>query len=352
MKISFKTRLQRNGKLLKTKEQPAFLMKLAVLLDEGYSLADSFNMLVPHHFNKEDDIESKVHFYLSEGMSLSELLSFLGVNDQYIMSVYVAEQNGTTVQALNMIVQKMNSSLNNKEQLIKLLSYPLFLFVFLIGLFVVFRTYFLPNMSAMMHTRDEKQSIQLFISKILLHLPDFLIAITIAFALISLGIFHYLRKKDTGKQLLLYYKIPLIGRVLQIQLTKLVAFEIGSLLEGAFTIQSTLHILANQPHQKLVAYNAKLLHEEIAQGESLAGAVLINPYLHKEFYSYVAHGEKSGKLGKELLLLSEFMNEKMNNRVEKYLKIMQPVLFCIIAICILGAYISIMLPMYEMIELI
>lgn len=352
MKKSFKMRLQRKTKLLKTKEQPPFLNKLAALLEEGYSLTDSFNMLVPHHFDQKDEIERKVHHYLSEGMSLSELLNFLGVNDQYLMSIYVAEQNGTTVKALKMIVQKMNSTMNKKEQIIKLVSYPMFLFLFLIGLFVVFRTYFLPNMSAMMYTRDEEQSFQLLLSKILLHLPDILIGMLIIFILVCAVIFHYLRKKETGEQLLLYYKIPLIGRVLQIQLTKLVAFEIGSLLEGAFTIQSTLHILANQPHQKLVAYNAKLLHQEIAQGESLSAAVLINPYLHKEFYSYVAHGEKSGKLGKELLLLSEFMSDKMNNRVEKYLKIMQPLLFSIIAICILGAYISIMLPMYEMIELV
>lgn len=340
----------RKQPLLPPKKQPYFIRKLAKLLSEGYSLNDSISMLIPHHLNHIDEIEKLIHAQLIEGKSLTDILRFIGIPEQFLMSIYVAEQSGSTNNALFMVAKMMEKASENKAQVIKLASYPTFLFVFLIIIFISFRSYFLPNMESMISTRDGESKLQLTISSILLHLPDLLVALLIIGALGVILFLSYTRKKKTGEQLLIYYKIPIVNRVLKLQLTKILAYEIGTLLSSGFSLQDSLLLLGKQNHQKLIAHNAKILLDEISQGESLANAVLINPYMHAEFYTFVAHGEQSGNLGKELEILSEFMNEKIGNRIEKALSIMQPLLFCIIAICILGAYISIMLPMYDMIN--
>lgn len=340
----------RKQPLLPRKKQSYFIRKLAKLLSEGYSLNDSISMLIPHHLNHIDEIEQLIHAQLIEGKSLSDILRYIGIPEQYLMSIYVAEQSGATNNALFMVAKMMEKSSENKAQVIKLASYPTFLFLFLIIIFISFRSYFLPNMESMIATRNGESKLQLTISTILLHLPDLLITLLIICMIAVIAFMHYTRKKKTGEQLLIYYKIPIVNRILKLQLTKVLAYEMGTLLSNGFSLQDALTLLGRQTHQRLIAHNAKVLLDEISQGESLASAVLINPYMHAEFYTYVAHGEQSGNLGKELEILSEFMNERIGNRIEKALNIMQPLLFCIIAICILGAYISIMLPMYDMIN--
>ncbi|RXH53282.1 competence protein ComG [Kurthia gibsonii] len=342
--------LQRKKAILLRRDQPKFLAKLSTLLQEGYSLNDSLRMLIPHHLAHINQIEERIHMSLLEGKGLCDILRMIGISEQYIISLYVAEQSGTTVNALQMIAQMMNKEAGNKEQVLKLVSYPLFLFVFLVVLFICFRTFFLPNMETMMLQKQQTNQIQLTISKILLHLPDYLIGFVIVIVITIFLFLRYTKQKKTGEKLLLYFKIPIVNQVLRLQLTKQIAFELGSLLEAGFTLQASLHLLANQSHQKMIAYIAQDLLNEIAQGESLSVAISLNPYVHKEFYAFVVHGEQGGNLGKELQILNEFMNERMGERVEQVLKFMQPILFGIIAICILGAYISIMLPMYKMID--
>lgn len=344
------TFLRPNKPRLSVKNQPYFIQKLAKLLDEGYSFHDSLTMLIPHHLNHIENIEEEIHSQLIEGKGLCDILKFIGVQEQYLMSLFVAEQSGSSINALFMVAKQMENSVKNKSQIIKLTSYPLFLFIFLIIIFIFFRSYFLPNMETMVIAEGGESTIQLTISSILLHLPDFLVGLTLFLIVMALIFMSYMRKKKAGEQLLLYYKIPLLNRILKLQLTKVIAYELGILLENGYSLQSALKLLGEQKHQKLVAHNAQLLLEEVSQGESLSAAVLINRYFHSEFYTFVEHGEQSGNLGKELQILSEFMTERMSNRLEKALNILQPALFFIIAICILGAYISIMLPMYDMIN--
>lgn len=344
------TFLRRNKPILPFKSQVSFIEKFGTLLKEGYSISASISMLIPHHIKESVGVEEAIHQQLKEGKDICDILKYLGIQQQYIMSLYVAQQSGALVNGLFMVAKMLQKSTENKQQIVKLASYPLFLFGFLIVLFVCFRSYFLPNMESMFLTRGGDNFIQLTISSILLHLPDFLLSILFLFILVVLFFMHYAKQKKAGQRLLLYYKIPILNRLLQLQLTKQLANELGALLEGGFSLQIALDLLEQQQHQPLVAYNARLFLQEIAQGESLSSAILLNPYVHPAFYPFVVHGEQSGNLGKELQILGEFMEDRMSNRAQRALQVMQPVLFCIIAICILGAYISIMLPMYDMIN--
>lgn len=347
---SFRIFLLFKKPLLRVKEQPYFIQKLAILLQEGYALNDSINMLIPHHLKHIERVEALIHSQLIEGETLTDILKFLGIQEQYLMTLYVAEQSGTVNKALQMVANQMKKNASNKAQIIKITSYPAFLFFFLIVIFISFRSYFLPNMKSMLYAQNTGNTMQLTISNLLLHLPDFLVIFSVSIFVITLLFLHYMRRKKTGEQLLIYYKLPIVNRVLKLQLTKSIAYELGILLENGFSLQASLTLLSEQQHQKLIAHNANLLLTEISQGESLANAVLANPYFHAEFYIFVDHGEKSGNLGKELQILSEFMMKRMGNRLENILNIVQPLLFFIIALCILGAYISIMLPMYDMIN--
>lgn len=72
----------------------------------------------------------------------------------------------------------------------------------------------------------------------------------------------------------------------------------------------------------------------------------------KDFPMFVEHGEHSGYLGKELVLYSDLLMEKQEQLLQKILAFVQPSFFILIAACIIAAYISLLLPIYHMIELV
>lgn len=75
-------------------------------------------------------------------------------------------------------------------------------------------------------------------------------------------------------------------------------------------------------------------------------------FFYPKFEHFIAHGEASGLLGRELILYCELLDEKLQKIIERMLAIIQPLLFVIIAICVIAAYLSILIPMYDVIDFI
>ena len=72
--------------------------------------------------------------------------------------------------------------------------------------------------------------------------------------------------------------------------------------------------------------------------------------LTKQFSSFAKHGADSGYLPKELIIYSEHLDETIDRHLSTGLAVLQPALFSLIAICILAAYIALLLPVYGMID--
>ena len=92
------------------------------------------------------------------------------------------------------------------------------------------------------------------------------------------------------------------------------------------------------------------IKKSVIYGEPLDKAVMLTDGLTKQFSSFVEHGTNSGHLPKELIIYSEYLENQINKLLSKGLAILQPILFSLIAICILAAYIALLLPMYGMID--
>ncbi len=334
------------------REPAQLLKKMSVLLNEGYTFSDSLFMLMPHHLNNKSDLENQLLEQLRNGSSMSDVLKVLGIPNIYLMTILVAEQHGKTVQALNTVANQLEKKERNRQRLLKLLTYPIMLFIFLILLFWAFRTYFLPNMSFMMNNRASEGNVQLTLSTFFLHLPDFFIVLAIVFVLLIIFILRWLKKKTIKERLDFLLKIPIVNRNVKLQLTRQIAYELGGLIESGISMQEALDILQKQTLQPYLAEIAEIIQKRIIFGEVLSTAIERENCFYKGFYAHVLHGEQGGNLGRELQIYSEFLVERTENNVQRILAFVQPLLFLVIALCILGAYLAILLPMYEMMDLI
>ncbi|MEK5529147.1 hypothetical protein BK128_18400 [Viridibacillus sp. FSL H7-0596] len=355
--MQLKLNLHRFSKKIKTlpkmRDKASFLKKMSVLLEEGYTFRDSLSMLLPHHVEELSEVESLVEEKFRSGSNMSEILQLLGFQKSYLMTIHVAEQHGRVVRALDSIASQMITKEETQKRLQKLMAYPAILFVFLVLLFFGFRTYFLPNMSSMMLSREGDASVsKLTLSSFFLHIPDALIIAACGSILFAFVAWRIISKKEIGHQMIVYLKIPVLCRWFRLQLTRQFAYELGGLLESGLSMQESLIILQRQELQPFMAKIAGELRNRVIFGDSLSTAVNHMKFFQKGFNAHILHGEEGGNLGRELQIYSDFLTDKTEANMTRVLAIIQPLLFCIIAVCILGAYLAILLPMYEMIEMV
>lgn len=337
----------------RVKEQSHFFGRLSVLMKEGYLFSQAIAILLPHHVEGHTEIQKLVDDKLRQGVGVLGIFEILQIPKQHLVAITVAENNGHMIETLNGVAKQIALSETTKKKLTKLLLYPVALILFLLLLFFVFRTIFFPNIEKMVTSRTtgtEETSIAL--SKVLLHLPDALIVTSIVVICCTLIFYFFLKRRPISRQLNIILKIPIIQIYLRMSLTRQFAAYLGSLLQSGFSLQASLQILEEQQLQPFLQYLARSIKERVVFGDTLTQAVHLMTVWQKDISIFVDHGEQSGYLGKELILYSELLTEKQEQLLHKILAFVQPTFFIIIAICIVAAYVSLLLPIYHMIELV
>ena len=331
---------------------PSLLYKTSDLMSEGYQLAESLIMLLPYYTKFSQKWENTVQYSLGEGEGAPEIFKRLKVDDEFLISIYFAEKHGNLSSTLALVSEQMKYKEQMQKRFKKILAYPLFMFIVLVSFFVAFRLYFLPNISTLIMTRsnDDVKAIQW--SKFLLHMPDYFIAIGILLGALIIGAIIYIRKKKINLRLQYLIQIPFINTFYKLTLTRQFARNLGNLLVAGFSLQEAIQQLKTQNFKQDIQFIASNIEERIIYGQSLSEIVSFMPYFFQKFEMFVEHGEKNGLLGRELILYCDILDEKLNHYLSVVLSIIQPAFFIIIAICIIAAYLSILMPMYKIIDLV
>ena len=88
--------------------------------------------------------------------------------------------------------------------------------------------------------------------------------------------------------------------------------------------------------------------QELDRGISFEDAIGKIKYFDKSIRKFVSHGKNNGLIDKELKLFSELMLDTFLTSLDRNLKKLQPILFGILAIVIVGLYMVILLPIFNM----
>ncbi|MGE7841014.1 competence type IV pilus assembly protein ComGB [Lysinibacillus sp. NPDC093712] len=336
------------------KEQAQFISRLSVLIQEGYLFSQAVSMLLPHHVAKHEEVQQFVDEALRQGKGVIGVFESLQLAKHYLIAISIAENNGHMIEALKAVAKQMAISQKTKKKFIKLLLYPVVLIVFLLLLFLVFRTVFFPNIETMVISRNigTEEEVSIALSKLLLHVPDAFVIIVFVMTCSSIVFQRLLLRQSVARRLYVILKIPFVNRYFRLTITRQFTAYLGSLLQSGFSLQASLQILEEQRFQPYVQYLASRIKERVTYGDTLTQAVMFITAWQNDFSTFVEHGEQSGYLGKELTLYSELLLEKQEVLLQRMLAFVQPSFFVFIALCIVAAYVSLLLPIYHMIELV
>ncbi|MEI4771416.1 competence type IV pilus assembly protein ComGB [Psychrobacillus sp. FJAT-51614] len=333
--------------------QSSFLKRLSDLLQEGYTFHESVSMLLPFHVKNSDVVIQKMTQVHKNGLSVTEVFRLLGFPDRLLLPINLATTHGKLQETVSVLSVQAAIFEKARKRLNSLLMYPLFLFVVIFLLFTIFKIYFLPNMESLLHTRaTEDADSSIIWTSVLLQLPNYFLIGLLFFSGAMLFLVKMINRKKIEVQISLYLKIPLVNKWYRLFLTRVFSREMGGLLDSGMSLQQAFDSLIKQEEHKTLQYIAMQMKEKLVHGESFSNALLLLDHFTNDFHQFVTHGELSGYLGRELSLYSEFVTETIEAKLSKYLSILQPTLFLILAIFIVGAYLAIMLPIYEMINIV
>lgn len=335
----------------KVEEQALFLKRTGELLARGYPLSEAIESISFYlDGNKKEQMEECL-MDLKEGYPLYEILSKLNFNKNLIGYVYFAEKHGGLSEAFldgsNMVLKREK----DLKRLFRLLYYPLLLMSVTLFLFIFVERILLPKFTSLFQTMQLKMN---FFTRIVYFLGDSgPIVFLVFFCLFLLALFYYylyFRKMNQLLQKGSIVRLPLVGPVFRLLYTHYFSVQFSYLLTGGISIFEALSLFENNMRQPFYKEIGTEIKKRLTTGERLEMILASFPFFEYELSRIVKHGQENGKLGQELYFFSQYCLTKLESLTERWMKIIQPLLYSLIGLMIVSMYLAVLLPMFHLLD--
>ena len=341
---------KKNGdikKALDKENKIYFIKRLYELIDHGYMLEDSLEFLLIQYEVADDEI-NKIKEKLSNGSKLSDILGYLGYSQLIVSKIKFAEDYGRIEDMLLEVETYLKIKKIQQEKVIKTLRYPLFLTLTLICLIMVFNALVIPQFENIYTSSNIKMDLQtIILIKSLYYIPK-IISIIFLLILICIGYTFYAIKYKPNLFLKSLLYIPKVRNYSKLYFSYRFSMELSLFLMSGFSLKTALEVMVEEDYDYYLTLFSKDILNELDQGIGFEDAIGKIKYFDKSMRKFVSHGKNNGLIDKELKLFSELMLDTFLTSLDKNLKKLQPILFGILAVVIVGLYMVILLPIFNM----
>ena len=341
---------KKNGdisKILDEENKIYFIQRLSELIEHGYMLEDSIEFLLFQYDVSLEKIDS-LKLELSHGKKLSDLLRYLGYSTFVTSKMKFAEDYGSIEDMLLEIENYLRIKKEQKEKVIKTLRYPLILTIALITLIMVFNLLVIPQFENIYTSSSIKMDIQTIILIKMIYLTPKIISIIVILSIIVLVYMIYIKKyrKNIFLNTLMY--IPKIRVYARLYYSYKFTLELSLFLMSGFSLKTALEVIIEENYDYYLTYFSKKIMRDLDKGLSFEEAIASIKFFDKSLEKFVIHGINNGLIDRELKLFSELMLDTFLTSLDKMLRKFQPVLFAILAFVIIGLYMVILMPIFNM----
>ena len=332
-------------------EQTTFLKMMGELLNRGYPLTEALDSIT-FHFPKNRKIEIKEGiYYLKEGYPFYSILQKMHFHEHLIGYVFFAEQHGGLATAFLEGSQIIQKRANDFTRLKKLISYPLFLILITIILFAFVQKYLLPRFTSLFSSMNMEANF--FTNVIYLVgdvLPILLLVLLILIFFSAYYYFRFFRNLQPIEQKVKLMKIPIVAGFLRLFYSHYFSIQLSHLLSGGLSINEALSMFERneeQPFYKQLGSEIKMI---LRTGEKLEDIFNLYPFFERELAMIIKHGQENGKLAEELLFFANVCLRDLEEKMDKWMKKIQPVLYMLIGLLIVSMYMAVLLPMFHLLD--
>ncbi|WP_369902627.1 competence type IV pilus assembly protein ComGB [Bacillus manliponensis] len=332
-------------------EQALLMKRLGELLTKGYSLLHALEFLQLHLQAEKKKQLCSVIEELKKGRSLHDVFQQLTFHADLLSYLFYAEKHGDIAFALQQGSVLLQRKDKRQKDIMKVLRYPLFLSVFLLAILLVFNLVLLPQFSTLYKSLQTETSS--FTDTILTCIELLPYVIGGFLSLLGIAVFiyiFYIKQMHSVKRMDMFMRLPMINSFLRLMNSHYFATQLSALLQGGLSVLEALTLMSEQKHQPFFQYEAIYIKDLLTKGEQLDCILMNRRYYEIELSFIMTHGQANGNLAAELRDYSEMIMEKTEEKMNKTLFIIQPILFACIGLTVVLMYLAMIMPMFQMMD--
>jgi type II secretory pathway component PulF len=336
------------------KEKYLFSRQLASMLRSGIPIVSGLNALSKQLGN--DALKSAVKDIavdIEKGHSFS---SGLQKHDQifseyFIKLVEIGEEGGFLAQTLTNLASYFKQKSEKKKKFISAISYPAITMSASIIVVILLMVKVLPNF---MET-FKKLNIELPLpTKIIMAISRFmtnywLFLVLTVVAMVS-GVYYYYNKTETGELVIdsLLLKVPLLNSFILENSLIIFSKNLSLLEESGVAFLQSMRIVNNNISNKEIKNRLNEARLRIRDGVSISDALQYQDIFPGIAIQMIKIGEETGDLNEKLDDIVDFYEEEAEERFDKLISLIEPVLIIFLTFVIGGIVAAVILPIFKM----
>lgn len=341
---------------IKTHEKIIFARNLASMLDAGLALSRAFTIIQKQTKNKKlKNVLEHLIEDIKSGKSFNEALkAFPKVfSPLFISMVAAGEESGKLAESLKVISSQMEKTYVLQKKIKGALMYPSIIVFAMVVIAIFMFLFIVPSLTGTF----KELNVELPVStQFIIAISDFmqnsyLIGIAGLIALIVLFITAIHTAK--GKRILdfILLRIPLIGPLVKETNSARTARTLSSLLESGVSVVQALRIVGeviqNSYYKEILAKAEK----SIQVGEPMSVVFTQAEQYYPVFVGeMMAVGEETGELGGMLLKIAAFYEDEVEQKTKDMSTVIEPFLMLVVGGAVGFFAISMISPMYSLVE--
>ena len=331
-----------NSSKWKLKNQAAFFETLADMLRSGFSLKQCLANLAILYPAQKNDFNAALA-RLESGKTFSESIhQFL--NSKIYYQLMLAESHGQLELSVSQLGKYMRQRVEQREKIRAALFYPCILFGLLVMMITVLLTWLRPTITALNEQGKQNSEITQWViygSKIAG------IGLTIIIILYFLYGVYWLKKQPSIARHQWLSRLPLVGNIYCCYAHYYLSFNLALLLKSGLGFHEICNFLLRFEPQTLLYQLGESLNQHLLSGKEIKTFIKRYAFIPSELNIFLNKGQTNAELSEDLLIYANTMYQRLLKKVDRLINLIQPIAFLIIAIIIVGIYLSILIPIYS-----
>ena len=339
----------------KLQELATFTEQLANLLTSGMPLTMALNSMA--HLETKgipSEVGKNLKQEVMEGRGLSEAMAKQPdiFSDLYINMVKAGESSGQLVDVLRRLASHYKRFAEVQSKFKSAMIYPVVVLFFGLGIANLFIFFVLPKFMEMFNGLDMRLPLP---TRILMGSSEiikgywWLVAIVVFTAAV---VFQRFRSTEDGKAKLdeLRMKLPVVGRVVKLNLYGQFARVLATLLKNGVPVLEALRITEQIIPNRIMKAAIAKTREAVTDGKTLAQPLAHSKIFPQLMVDLVKIGEETGDVPGALANLADTYENELQTGLGVMMSLLTPILTVVMAICVGFLLLSILLPMFKMIS--
>jgi type IV pilus assembly protein PilC len=357
-KISFKSLWIKISNIgtISEHEKIIFNRNLSSMLEAGLPLSRAIDVLKKQSKNpKLKKILDFVNLEVNKGRSLSESMSHFPefFSPLMISMVQSGEESGNLTEALNVIAEQMEKSYTLKKKIKGAMVYPSVIIVAMVIIGIFMLVYIVPTLTGTFAELDVElpKSTQLILSFSEFLQNNLILAISI---FLGTGVTFYLAlKTKMGKRgcdwFILHTPLvaPLVKEINSARTTRTLSSLLTSGVPFVRSLQIVSEVIQNSYYKDILNQAEKNIQLGLPISKVFREAEKYYPIFVSEM---MIVGEETGEMGAMLLKVANFYEEEVDQKTKNLSTVVEPFLMVLVGIMVGFFALSMITPMYSVME--